>query len=154
MCLGFRSSALLLASLVVARTAVGQTARVCEPAALLHTDSTPVETAADWRSRRRPAVLELFRRHVYGRAPARREVQIEALEQGLALAGTATRKQWRVRYADDPAATIDVLAYLPHSTTGPTPVFLALNFDGAGSPGHPVILERYGIGADRSADLR
>ena len=130
MCLSLRSSAALLSTLVVAGSASSQSPRVCEPAALLHTDNTPVETAADWRTRRRPAVLELFRRHVYGRAPARREVRVEALEQGEALGGAAIRKQWRVRYDDAPEASIDVLAYLPRAAAGPTPVFLALNFDG------------------------
>ena len=110
--------------------AVAQAPSRCEPAALELRSGAPVTTATQWREQRRPELLELFREHMYGRAPAPRAVRVEGRETATALDGAATRKQWRVRYADDPAASIDVLAYLPRDAEGPTPVFLAWNFDG------------------------
>ena len=110
--------------------AAAQAPARCEPAALELRSGAPVTTATQWREQRRPELLELFREHMYGRSPAPTAIRIEAREEGEALGGAATRKQWRVRYADAPAATIEVVAYLPRHAAGPTPVFLAWNFDG------------------------
>ena len=107
-----------------------QDPRPCEPAPLVQRDGAQVTTAEQWFSSRRPEVLELFRRDVYGRAPAATSVTVERLRTKAALDGNAVRKQWCVRYADSAAATIHVLAYLPAEQTGPTPVFIALNFHG------------------------
>ena len=126
-----RARALLFSlSLLASPAAQDRAPHRCVPAALKLLDGAPVTTAAQWRDRRRSELLELFRRHVYGRAPAPTKVQIEARDVGPALDGAAIRKQWRVRYADDPSAVIEVLAYLPRDAAGPTPVFLAWNFDG------------------------
>jgi len=102
----------------------------CEPDPFVCLDGTRVETAEQWYGKRRPELLELFRRQVYGRAPKPDDVVVAERESATALGGKAFRKQWRIRYADDPTATIDVLAYLPKPLKGPVPVFLALNFDG------------------------
>ena len=40
------------------------------PDPLTMADGTKVTDAETWRAKRRPEVLELFRKHVYGRAPA------------------------------------------------------------------------------------
>lgn len=42
------------------------------PDPLVLEDGTPVRNAAMWRERRRPELLELFAREVYGRTPAGR----------------------------------------------------------------------------------
>lgn len=102
----------------------------CEPDPFTCLDGTRVESAEQWRQKRRPELLELFRRQMYGRAPKATPVRIENRTVSSALDGKAIRKQWDVRYADDPAATIQVLAYLPEQHDGPVPLFVALNFGG------------------------
>ena len=42
------------------------------PEPLVMADGSPVRDAAAWRARRRPELLELFAREVYGRTPAGR----------------------------------------------------------------------------------
>ena len=61
----------------------------------LRTESgRPVTSAADWKSLRRPEVLELFRKYVYGRVPAtpyRKSFHVR--EDRHAMGGAATLKQ-------------------------------------------------------------
>ena len=62
-----------------------------------------VTDAAAWRQKRRPEVLGLFERHVYGKAPCRPEnmkFQVKAVAQD-ALGGKATRKQVTIYVAGD-----------------------------------------------------
>ena len=40
------------------------------PDVLTTVDSRKIATASDWTTIRRPQILELFRKHVYGRVPA------------------------------------------------------------------------------------
>ena len=89
-----------------------------------------VETVEQWRQIRRPEILEQFRRHMYGRAPAAPVVQIEAVTEALAFGGKARRKQWRVRYDEAEDAFFEVLMYLPLTASQPVPAFLGLNFFG------------------------
>ncbi|MEC8253816.1 MAG: hypothetical protein VX044_11425, partial [Planctomycetota bacterium] len=74
-----------------------------------------IEDAEQWRTIRRPEVLELFRSHVYGRAPAGRPLAAGSREEDLVLSGRAVRKQWSLRYGDGPEEQIHVLAYLPRA---------------------------------------
>ncbi len=64
------------------------------PDPLVCSDGTKVTTAKAWREKRRPEVLELFRKHVYGRSPARpaaMKCEVTA-EDKNALGGKATRR--------------------------------------------------------------
>ena len=103
------------------------------PDPLVMTDGTPVVDAETWNTRRRPEILELFRREVYGRSP----VPPAALEFTVvesdpnALGGQATRKTVRIVLGpDEDAPRLDLLLYLPNERTGPVPVFMGLNFSG------------------------
>src|SRR5688572_21308397 len=60
-----------------------------------------VTTAAEWKSTRREEVLELFRKHVYGRVPATRYEQTFHVvkEDPKALDGAATLRQVEIRIA-------------------------------------------------------
>jgi hypothetical protein len=42
------------------------------PKPLVFSDGTRVRNARNWRARRRPEILEMFRKYVYGRAPIER----------------------------------------------------------------------------------
>ena len=127
-----RTASLLLAS-TAAGTAAGQ-APPCVPDPLVCVDGTEVADASGWTAKRRPELLELFRREMYGYAPPPVSLPVETLETASALDGAAVRKQWRLRYGDGPEQGIEVLAYLPtpskDAPRAPTPVFLALNFQG------------------------
>lgn len=92
----------------------------------------PVESVHAWEQQRRPEILELFSRNVYGRTPATRVV-IE-YERGLtrsALDGAAVVREAVAQFGDPPSRiTVPILIYLPAGLDRPAPAFLALNFWG------------------------
>jgi len=103
------------------------------PDPLVMLDGTKVTTAEQWRTKRRPEILKLFQTHVYGVSPeAPKKLSFDVFDvDKKALGGKAIRKQVRVQFGKkgkDPA--MDILIYLPANATGPTPVFLMLNFKG------------------------
>jgi hypothetical protein len=90
-----------------------------------------VRDAQTWYLQRRPEILRLFERQIYGRSPGRPEDQwFELVEtSGDALEGKAIRKQVSVhltKNADGPK--IDLLMYLPASAAKKVPVFLCFSF--------------------------
>jgi hypothetical protein len=102
------------------------------PDPLVLENGSPVTTAAQWRGQRRPELLHLFAREVYGRTPPSRLVASRTvMSVEKALDGRAVRKQIRISVgpAAD-AATMDLLLYLPAQATRAVPVFLGLNFEG------------------------
>jgi len=103
------------------------------PDPLVMQNGKRVADAEAWRTKRRPEILELFRTHVYGRAPARpKAMTFKVFEtDAKALGGKATRKQVSVLFtgkADGPA--MDILIYLPNAAKRPVPAFVLLNFAG------------------------
>lgn len=104
------------------------------PDPLVCEDGTPVRDVATWRNRRRPELLELFSREVYGRTPAGRPKEMHWQTTSVdrtALGGTATRKEvtiWFTARADGPKA--HVLVYQPNGHGAPWPLFLGLNYYG------------------------
>ncbi|MDA0989449.1 MAG: acetylxylan esterase [Verrucomicrobia bacterium] len=103
------------------------------PDPLADGDGRVVTTRAEWESTRRPQILDLFSRYVYGRspaAPARCDAEMVSHET-RALGGSAIRKQLELRLMNDPSApTAGLLIYLPAKARGPVPLFLGLNFHG------------------------
>lgn len=96
-------------------------------------DGSRVDSPEKWRNKRRPEILELFRTHVYGRAPLDRpsDMTFETFDYDEnALNGRAIRKQVLIRLVKDDEPSIDLLIYLPKKTPFPPPVFLMLNFWG------------------------
>ena len=104
------------------------------PDPLVMADGSPVRDAAAWRARRRPELLELFAREVYGRTPAGRPAAMRAEVTSVdraALGGKATRKEitlWFTGKTDRPR--MNLLLYVPNHVATPPPVFLGLNFFG------------------------
>ncbi len=92
-----------------------------------------VRDAQTWQSRRRPEILELYRREVFGRspaAPAHLKYEVASVDQH-ALEGKAIRKQVTVWFSDQPSGPkMDILVYLPAAKKAPVPVFLGLSFEG------------------------
>ncbi len=104
------------------------------PDPLMMSDGTKVADARMWRTKRRLEILELFRTHVYGRAPIgqpkKQTIKVFDLER-KALSGLAARKQVTVNFTgkkDGPS--MDILIYLPNAVKKPIPTFVILNFGG------------------------
>ena len=103
------------------------------PPALKMADGKPVKTVKAWEMQRRPEVLELFKREVFGRAPGRpKRMSFHLVEESpKALGGLAHRRQVEVRFSgksDGPRMTM--LIYRPAKARGAVPTFLTLNFRG------------------------
>ena len=104
------------------------------PDPLIASDGSKITTAEEWMKTRRPETLELFRKHVYGRAPeTRAKLSFDVYDaEDNALDGKAIRKQVRVT-ATVGAKQLDMhlLLYLPpQARKSPVPVMMLLNFGG------------------------
>jgi hypothetical protein len=105
------------------------------PNPLVCRDGSPVRDAATWRAKRRPELLELFTREMFGRAPAGRPAGMHwqvTSEDRAALGGKAVRKEvtiWFTGRKDGPQ--MHLLLYQPAGGRGSRwPAFLGLNFGG------------------------
>ena len=115
------------------------------PDPLILNNGERVPDARAWRDKRRPEILELYRREVFGRAPAGKpKLRYEVVSvDRAALGGKAVRKVVRVFFGGAGAPKMDILIYLPASAGGkPVPAFLGLGFFGnqsiSADPGIPL----------------
>ncbi|HET9797829.1 MAG TPA: hypothetical protein VFP90_07570, partial [Gemmatimonadaceae bacterium] len=101
------------------------------PDPLVRADGRPVRSADEWRHERRPELLALFEREVYGKvppAPAGMWHEVRSVD-AHALGGMATRKEVRVHFErgqDEPY--MDVLLWVPNARRAPAPAFLSLSY--------------------------
>jgi hypothetical protein len=103
------------------------------PDPLTLANGAAVSSPAVWRDRRRPELLDLFAREVYGATPQRRlGVEATVTEAGQsALGGLATRRQVTLTLGEGPKRVMArLLIYAPTREQGRVPALLALNFDG------------------------
>ena len=104
------------------------------PDPLVCVDGTRVEDTSTWRAKRRPELLELFAREVYGRTPAGRPKDLHWKVTSVdpnALGGKATRKEitiWFTLRTDGPR--MHLLIYQPNRVARPLATFLGLNYFG------------------------
>ncbi len=92
-----------------------------------------VRNEKTWFKKRRPEILQLFEKYVYGKAPGKPDNQVLKTHSVdlNALKGKAVRKQVSVYFSDvKNSPKMDILIYLPKGRSKPTPTFLALNFYG------------------------
>lgn len=106
------------------------------PDPLLGANGMRISSVAEWREHRRPELLDLFAKLVYGRTPAGvpREMHwaVTSVDR-QALNGTAVRKEVTIWFtAGDRGPAIHLLIYQPAQTPPPGgwPTFLGLNFFG------------------------
>jgi dienelactone hydrolase len=89
-----------------------------------------VTTAAAWQTTRRPEVLELFRKTVYGRAPIGRpaDLKFETFDSASdAMDGKATRKQIKISYhGPGGEGAIHLVLFTPNGAKQPAPCFLLI----------------------------
>jgi hypothetical protein len=89
-----------------------------------------VKDAKTWMEKRRPEIVKLFEENQFGKMPPRpSEMHFDIFDKGtLVLNGKAIRKQVRVYFTKDTSYKMDLLIYLPASTTKPSPLLLIINF--------------------------
>ncbi|MCC7044234.1 MAG: acetylxylan esterase [Acidobacteria bacterium] len=95
----------------------------------LNLDGVAVRTREQWPARR-TGILELFRRHVYGRRPGKpAQLRFEVVEhQPKAMNGAATlRRVAVVSEHQGRQHRFEVILFLPNARLGAVPTFLLLN---------------------------
>jgi dienelactone hydrolase len=89
-----------------------------------------VTTVEQWREIRRPEVLELFRKHVYGRAPIGRPADLRFEEQEIdrnAMGGRATLKRIGIHFSGPGGkGRIDLALFVPNDAPRPAPGFVLI----------------------------
>ena len=97
-------------------------------------DGSKVVDAEDWRNKRRPEILELFRKHAYGRAPVGRPkgMIFKVYDQDPnAMDGTATRKQIEINFSGTLSSLkMNLVVFIPNHVEGPAPGFLLISHRG------------------------
>lgn len=103
------------------------------PDPLVCCDGTKVADAATWQAKRRPELLKLFQKEMYGLSPGRpagMKWETTSLETN-ALGGLATRQEITVWFdADKSGPPMHLLLYVPNAAAKPVPAFVSVNFDG------------------------
>ncbi len=106
------------------------------PDPLVFADGSPVRSVEEWRERRRPELLNLFSKLVYGHtprgAPADMHWAVTSIDH-QALNGTAVRKEITIWFtAGHRGPAMHLLIYQPAQPPPPSgwPTFLGLNFFG------------------------
>ena len=111
------------------------------PDALLLENGQRATTAEEWRTERRPQVVALFDREVYGEVPAdvpavRWEVVSTSRETVGDVAVVTKKLLGHVDNSGDPAISVDMQLSLstPAAATGPVPVILELSWPALPKP--------------------
>ncbi len=103
------------------------------PELLKSADGKMIQTADDWVKIRRPEIIGLFEKHVFGTLPpsiSKLRTRVRS-ENRSAVDGKAVRREITVFFSDDDnGPQMDMLVYTPLNATGPVPAFLGLNFNG------------------------
>lgn len=127
-----------------------------------------VDNAADWKNRRRPEIIELFRQHVYGRVPQTPSTTtFKVVERNPhAMGGMATLKRVEVTLTRGAESlVIPVTLFTPNQAPKPAPTFLLIcnrgreNIDPTRQtkspfwPAEEVVARGYGIAAFHNSDV-
>jgi hypothetical protein len=111
----------------------GKVPKFTLPDPLVMANGAPVKTVKHWETHRRPEILELFKKEMYGRAPGKpaKQSYFVLTHHKNVLGGNIDRKQVEVRFAGTgKGPRMTILIYLPAKAKGPVPAFLTLNFRG------------------------
>jgi hypothetical protein len=138
------------------------------PDVLTTSDGRKITAAEEWKTVRRPEVLELFRKHVYGRVPdTPAQVTFKVVKRDPnAMDGAATLKQVEVAVANGPKTlTLHVVLFIPNKPAQPVPTFLLIcnrepeNIDPTRKvksefwPAEAAVARGYGIAAFLNGDV-
>jgi hypothetical protein len=87
--------------------------------------------AVTWREQRRPEIIELFKKHAYGRAPLNRPEGITFKIHNLdrhSMGGEATRKQVEINFSGTgKSLKMNQIIFIPNQFEGPAPGFLLIS---------------------------
>jgi hypothetical protein len=103
------------------------------PDPLIFESGAPVGTSEEWLSARRPEILSLFEKNVYGHVP---QGNIEVKHEIIGLNShflndLATLKQIRITFLSiQDSLCMNLLLIVPNNCDKPVPAFLGLNFEG------------------------
>ena len=103
------------------------------PDLLLSENGQPIHNVADWENIRRPELLQLFKKEMYGEMPENStSISYKIIESASKVfSGLATRKQVRLFFsASQDKHFVDLLIYYPTNIHKSVPVFLGYNFAG------------------------
>lgn len=103
------------------------------PDPLICKDGSKVTSVKQWQEERRPEILEMATKLMYGRSPhPPKELSFKVFDQDeAALDGKAIRKQIRISLGEFPdGPTMNLLIYYPNNKEQSVPLFLGLNFEG------------------------
>jgi hypothetical protein len=119
---------LVLLLVIAPRLVVADELQLPDP--LTADGGTPVTTADQWQQQRRPEVRELFRTHMYGRAPVGRpaDLAFDTVEtaEGV-MDGRATRKRIAITFSGPGGqGQINALLFVPAKAKQPVPCFLLI----------------------------
>ena len=104
------------------------------PDPLVAEDGSIIASPEEWKSKRRPEILNLFKEHMFGEFPEANAERVKFQELQTktdALGGLATQKEIKIFFDypnETPQATI--LIFIPNDRQGDVPVFVAPNFRG------------------------
>ncbi len=104
---------------------------VALPDPLVLQNGKKVESAEQWRNERRPELVEMFQKYVYGHLPPKPEkmsVTVERVNTNL-FDGAATKSEVTLKYGPPDCPPLHLLLVVPNNKK-PAPVFLCLNFHG------------------------
>ena len=96
-------------------------------------DGTTVKDVSTWKSKRRPEILDLFAKYVYGKSPlVQTEFEFEEISVDQeALGGIAVRQEIAIYCGGKThGIRLNLALYLPKSAKYPTPIFLGCNYNG------------------------
>ena len=102
------------------------------PDPLVMLDGRRVTSRDQWFKERRPELQALFQHYMYGPIPpkpADAEIKLVGEDHDF-LAGKATLKLVTLEMGPTNAPWIDLMLVIPNERSGPTPVFLAMDFCG------------------------
>lgn len=101
------------------------------PDPLVMENGRKVRSVKDWEKKRRPELMDMLRREMYGYEPGRpKDLHFKVLEEGPAFGGKATRRQVAVYFTKDESRPMVLLMYIPNGVEGPVPAFMGMNFRG------------------------
>ncbi len=104
------------------------------PELLVSESGKTIANKQDWEKIRKPELLAIFEREMFGAYPAVIPIKVEFIPGAAdrsALGGLATRKEVVIRFSNgERNYEASMLIYLPNAAKKPAPVFMGLNFPG------------------------
>jgi len=103
------------------------------PALLTAKDGQKINSKEDWENIRRPELLQLFEKEMFGKVPSN-DIKVnveERIATNNALGGKTTIKEVIFTFSNQSKELkATLLLFLPNNRTSPAPIFLGYNFDG------------------------